>query len=523
MNKFILLVSIYLSSIVACEAQFYFNKYYTRDSGYYYFTSSVILNDHIYVLSQYNEPTTLSNWGLTALLKLDMEGKVISVDTFLPRDTDAFFFQHKLQIVNDSILFFGALDTTNSYGVYYNTVNHSINYSKFQPILGKYFYFYPCAFHVNDIEIFVTSEWNRFRIINGGRYIVADLVLTKMKNGKVIQKKIISEMDETLSLYNIKYNNDGTFYVLGNYSTYIYPIEEKHIFAQNIYHFDTSFNLIKRISSPTEKRFGFARDIVESLNGTKYSVSSEQTFHSTAGGNYLEGDACITKYDSSGKYLWTKTFYNNENYWYDQFNSIILSKDNLSLVAVGNYFSSHHQDSISYDIKKGLIVSISQKGDSLWQRQYIARGSEEYNNINEFLDIKLCPDGGYLLCGSTAINPPPFPDNYSQAGWLMKVDEYGCFIPGCHLVGLKQEANDKMDIKIYPNPAKDFISVIHGHDKILDIDILNLNGVSVKKYKSVNKLETNFLALDNLSSGEYIMNFYERGKLLESKKFLKIE
>ena len=92
MNKFILLLSIYLSSMIECEAQFYFNKYYTRDSGYYYFTSSVILNDHIYVLSQYNEPTTLSNWGLTALLKLDMEGKVISVDTFLPRDTDAFFF-----------------------------------------------------------------------------------------------------------------------------------------------------------------------------------------------------------------------------------------------------------------------------------------------------------------------------------------------------------------------------------------------------------------------------------------------
>ncbi|MBK7467952.1 MAG: hypothetical protein IPJ43_14735 [Saprospiraceae bacterium] len=263
MRKLILLLSISFFYHKICTAQFYFNNYYTRDSGYYYFTGSIILHDHIYVLSQFNDPSTNSSWGLTALFKLDMSGRVISIDTFLPRGKDVFFFQHKIQAINDSTLFFGALDTTNAYGVYYNTNNHKIKYSKFQPILGKYFYYNPCTFQVNGTEIYATAEWNRFRIVNGGKYIVGDMVLTKMREGHIILKKVISEMDFTLNLGNIKYNNDGTFYTLGDYTNYIHPFEEKHIFGQNIYHFDTAFNLIKRIISPKEKRFGIVNDLVK--------------------------------------------------------------------------------------------------------------------------------------------------------------------------------------------------------------------------------------------------------------------
>jgi len=449
-----------------------------------------------------------------------MSGRVISIDTFLPRGKDVFFFQHKIQAINDSTLFFGALDTTNAYGVYYNTNNHKIKYSKFQPILGKYFYYNPCTFQVNGTEIYATAEWNRFRIVNGGKYIVGDMVLTKMREGHIILKKVISEMDFTLNLGNIKYNNDGTFYTLGDYTNYIHPFEEKHIFGQNIYHFDTAFNLIKRIISPKEKRFGIVNDLVKNGNGDLYCASNIETFHDTPGGTYLEEDPCISKYDSLGKYLWTKTYNNNSEFGEDKFNSITLSKDHRSILAVGIIFSHDYQDTISYSVKKGFIVSISENGDSLWQRQYIARGDEDYYNSSKFLDIKLCPDGGYLLCGSSVINPPPFPDNYSQAGWLMKVDEYGCYIPGCHLVGIKQESKDEIEIKLFPNPTSEFISVIHGYDRPLDVEIVNVNGTKIISFRKVHPLETNFLPLIGFPAGQYFMNFYNAGNLVKSKSFM---
>jgi hypothetical protein len=510
--------------MIECEAQFYFNKYYTRDSGYYYFTSILSHKNAIYALSQFNDISLNGAYASTAILKFNFIGELLKVDTFHPSTEIGMWYQNQLQIENDSLLYFPAYDSTGTYGVSYNINSGKIKYIKFNTILGKYFFGYPCSIvFPNNVKVFATGEWNRLRKIGSLNYSVIDLVLTSFNQNILSLKKVYQEGLYDIYVNGLHLNKAGGLFFYGGISDFKYNDQIDFTFKQCIYELDTELNLKRKIFSPENIKLGPIHKLIEGDNKSIFTAGSNYTWHITSGGNYAEGDASITKYDSTGNYLWTKTFYNNENYWYDQFNSIILSKDNLSLVAVGNYFSSHHQDSISYDIKKGLIVSISQNGDSLWQRQYIARGTEEYNNINEFLDIKLCPDGGYLLCGSTAINPPPFPDNYSQAGWLMKVDEYGCFIPGCHLVGLKQEANDKMDIKIYPNPAKDFISVIHGHDKILDIDILNLNGVSVKKYKSVNKLETNFLALDNLSSGEYIMNFYERGKLLESKKFLKIE
>jgi len=48
----------------------------------------------------------------------------------------------------------------------------------------------------------------------------------------------------------------------------------------------------------------------------------------------------------------------------------------------------------------------------------------------------------------------------TQQGWLIKVDEYGCLVPGCHIIDdVDEAAAPSPQWKLYPNPASDFLNV----------------------------------------------------------------
>ena len=65
-----------------------FNRFYSRDSGYYHFNSHVIKNDKIYVLAQFNDDRVREIYASTAIITFDMKGNIIQVDTIMPRGKD---------------------------------------------------------------------------------------------------------------------------------------------------------------------------------------------------------------------------------------------------------------------------------------------------------------------------------------------------------------------------------------------------------------------------------------------------
>lgn len=79
-------------------------------------------------------------------------------------------------------------------------------------------------------------------------------------------------------------------------------------------------------------------------------------------------------------------------------------------------------------------------------------------------------------------------------------------------------------IKIYPNPAYDYISVdyklVSGNGRIEIIDNIGRTLIS----KTISNLNgTAVIGLDKLSPGMYKLVFYEEGKLIETKQFSKIK
>lgn len=93
--------------------------------------------------------------------------------------------------------------------------------------------------------------------------------------------------------------------------------------------------------------------------------------------------------------------------------------------------------------------------------------------------------------------------------------EYTLGVPGSD-VGIKEI--EKKNILIYPNPAQDRLSISTEHD-IDSIVIYDLSGRVVMR-QNLNNKNSN-LNIKSLSSGTYLVQIFNKGKLLKSEKLIK--
>jgi hypothetical protein len=97
----------------------------------------------------------------------------------------------------------------------------------------------------------------------------------------------------------------------------------------------------------------------------------------------------------------------------------------------------------------GILLRTTSTGDSLWMRYYYYEDSITVNGRGVFRDVEQTPDGGFVAVGTA------FSDaNYSQDVWVVKVDQYGCIEPGCHLItGMETQITNMREVlRVWPNP-----------------------------------------------------------------------
>lgn len=507
------------------NGQFYFNNHYFRENGFYDFSESIILKDCIYTLAHYNDPFVAGRVGASAIIKFNSQGQLISIDTLVYRIGTNFGWPTSLQFIDDSTLYFAALDSYKATIVNYNIVKRTFDIKvQFQPIIGKYFFSYPNAIHWdNNSDYFVSSQSGRLRHLSGNLYWqIGDIVLSKIVNNKV-NKQLKIEMDSfTLVDYGISKSTANHILFFGSYENYDYGENSDFKFQQYIFEYDTSLQLISKIFSPADYKFGNIWDAIIDQAGNKYTASSKLTWHVTMGGNYFEKVPMISSYDHNGTFKWYKVY--NQQFRFareDSYYSLCFNRDSSEIVAVGRMTTKEVNGDGTipgFLIEKGLITKINLTGDSIWQRYYLARGSEDHNNWNAFKDIKVMPQGGYLLSGYSDISVPPSGRNVG--GWLMTIDEKGCYIPGCDLVTNHDQSDLPLDVKVYPNPTSDFIALIHGSQSSLDAIMVDLDGNQIKEFKELDGLTTYFLDLNNLAAGDYILILKDNNKTLATKNIV---
>ena len=170
------------------------------------------------------------------------------------------------------------------------------------------------------------------------------------------------------------------------------------------------------------------------------------------------------------------------------------------------------------------VMKVSNAGDSLWARHFTLINEEP--GMPEPMDLKATPDGGYIVCG--AIDPPDdggvHPLRY---GWLLKLDEHGCLVPGCHLPNSTAvEPGTPPQLALFPNPARDFINFeLRGARPAPDgaFRILDAKGRLLQSKPAREALGTVVVPVQDWAAGAYVVQYLEGGQLRATEQFLKVE
>jgi len=109
----------------------------------------------------------------------------------------------------------------------------------------------------------------------------------------------------------------------------------------------------------------------------------------------------------------------------------------------------------------GWLVKVAENGDSLWMRNYNFEG---INIVYELKDIKEDLDGNLIMVGEYCDISG---EDVEQKAWLLKVSQYGCLVPGCHLVSTEEVDAEEVNVMLYPNPANEFLSFYCSFSPIL--------------------------------------------------------
>ncbi len=221
---------------------------------------------------------------------------------------------------------------------------------------------------------------------------------------------------------------------------------------------------------------------------------------------------------------WTLTFSNGWEYdaFQKRITKIISTKNKKEFLGIGARYNSLLDPEKDENVIKSFMVKFTDDGDSLWTREYeyLTDGGRHH----ELNDIIAAPDGGYYLCGLIS----DFRDSISakapyRRGWLMKVDEHGCLIPGCEKISSISEQSEIIDIKLYPNPADDFINFqVTGFPRNSNFScrIVDLQGRILKTFNQLNSDVTYFYAIDDLSNGVYILQISNENGIVASKQIV---
>jgi hypothetical protein len=500
-------ISLNISSLLFClicfvgQSQETFNKRYTFYEGGSGFFNSIIETSDGYLAS------ALCGGGIS-FVQIDHQGNVLN-EIYYPNDT-ALFHLHEdnLQWVNDSTLLHVGrvlnqqneqhqfLVWLNAQGDTLSTSYHKSYYFDEEPVdqYDQVSWYYP-------LRIMQDESGN---IYESAVLRLAGSHLRKFDaEGNLLWQILFDEENDhdAVRIYSMAMNNGNIvlpiyFYKgFGTFETYSY-----------LYTVSPEGEILEETLIPEVNRE--IKDIIRTEGGDFILASAD----------YFQGSfPWIVKIDSQGELLWQISF-DEDNYGVEQwFSTIDRTQDGHYVVAGQIYDTTPENEEVDglYNYY-GQIVKFTEEGEILWDRRY--DGISSIGDSHFANDLKPTSDGGYIFCGQSkdGFSNGPNYEAPSQRGWIVKLDEFGCLVPGCQNVGV-----DEIEIDAFimgPNPAVDHLNIyvgqLHEASKIIITDI---GGREVKSFHIRNAATTYMLDIDELASGTYVVSLLEQNEILHSE------
>ena len=240
--------------------------------------------------------------------------------------------------------------------------------------------------------------------------------------------------------------------------------------------------------------------------------------------------ASVYKVDTLGNLIWHTTYGEYNDYAWRDFTNIVQTTDN-NYVAAGTWKTipgseeiPEGQTSVDYDEFAYVVKFDREDGSIIWDRKY--RWLEVYRDNHTLRDMKATPDGGVIFCGEVQDLYMQQFEDFSQRGWVVKLDECGCLVPGCDTlctdIGVREQSG-VLPLLLSPNPASDMLNV-HVGDYSLSkgrdamhgasaLQIIDLSGRIVSTHRIPANNTTYMMRVDELPAGNYVVRLMNDGRV----------
>ncbi|WP_234110530.1 SBBP repeat-containing protein [Chryseobacterium sp. R2A-55] len=243
--------------------------------------------------------------------------------------------------------------------------------------------------------------------------------------------------------------------------------------------------------------------------GSDANISTTGSYQASRSGSY---DAFLAKFNGAGSRIWG-TYYGGA----EQERASACTVDNSDNVIVTGY--TYSNDNIAspgafqetwggnQDV---FVAKFYNDGSRIWGT-YIGGTGDDFGAFSSTDSW-----GNVYITGNTnssnnisSANAYQTSNNGGNDAFLTKLNPFGI---------LKTAETNTYSVKIYPNPATDFIKVQHSkNEKISKVEIFDMEG---KMVKNIPSLSQNTVDVKSLSAGMYLMKIYSATEVINTK-FLK--
>lgn len=478
----------------AVSAQITFNHRYDFDSLSNIITGILPTDSCYYAIGIIADSVNMAAPG-NIFIKFDLNGEILFEKRYTnPNKTyETWFGGLKSNQIGELITFGHSIDTMR-YGllIRYNTLGDTI--STRQYLSPNYSLTSNPFFVLEDFAL--TQDGGYIFVGNTSTAVAKDIAVFKLDSiGNVIWAKMYGTSYPDIPK-NITQNDDG--YLIGGMSW-----DQQEYYRNYIFQIDEDGDVLWEYLSPLEdKKFG-AEDIIVLPTEEKIVAT---TFVKSETLDDAKGVGGVYKMNENFDVIWEKEIHlaipSNNNYKSKLVE--IEGEDNYAILGL-----------IDNPKQSAWVTKISSEGDSLWSRTY-SYPNLSNSAVHRIYDFQATSDGGFLICGETRAD-----NNINQRGWLLKLDENGCLVPGCHIVDNTTSLEKDIEVKIYPNPTSDYLNIfIRGEIGKVVARIINLEGLVIDTFEIEGNNSTFISSVSHLAEGIYFLQILDTDKRMATLEFV---
>jgi Secretion system C-terminal sorting domain len=351
-----------------------------------------------------------------------------------------------------------------------------------------------------------------------GIYKNSDIYVVRTSDdGSIVWSKILGntlwEVPESVII------DSGKNIIFGakRYSTNL--VVENYTWQTWITQLDSVGNIQWQYLSPIDSGLrDAANDMMLSDDGSLVVASGAGTEIDHPSVNVVYFDKYVFKLNPDGEIEWELTFPDSALTSWSTTTKILKLTDGSGYLLAGMAYNALPPP--KYFIVSGWLSKITPDGDSIWTRKFafLNDGQDEH----KIYDLKETPDGGFILCGEA--RDWSGTDSIPQQAWLLKLDEYGCLVPGCYTATEEPAGGEPaISLAIYPNPASDYLNFYlrTSHPaREASFRIVNAEGRLMKTFQIDRPDATYIVPVWDWAAGVYILQYVEEGVVRVSEKFI---